>query len=629
MPSTFFGLNIGTSALTAFQASVNTTANNISNVQTEGYTRQTTTLEATQALRVTARYGSTGTGVAATEITQKRDKYFDIKYWGNESSLGFYEQKSYYLAQVEDLLEDNGIQDGFTTIFSKMFNALDSLKNNAGDKSTRNQFINQAQILCTYFNSLSTSLSSIQTDINEEIKSQVNNINSIGEKVAMLNKEINTIEVRGGHANELRDERAKLFDELSKMVSLEVREVPVTNTNGDNLGGTNCTVVINGQILVDGNEYSPLMCVSHDYQNNQNDIVGLYDIVWADTGMSFAAATPSAGGTIKSLYELRDGNNETQLVGKITGNSTKHITIDLDKPVDMNALDLAHDGMVTIANRRYEYKSWDGEVNEHGQLVNVTFDLVEELEPEYVTSGVFLGKTMYVGQSVPGMGIPYYQGQINEFLRSFAQLFNDYEKSGVTLDNESMSAFLVAKNPTGTTYEFDGWLRDTDGVYAWDDGYADARYRIYSEGNPKNPSSDTYYQLTASNVSVNPKSLKDPSFFATTANVINGQDAYEIVDKLKLLQKDVKIFRGDDASSFLETLLSDISVDTEKSAVFEVTYKNLETAIQNQRTSVSGVDEDEEALNLIKFQNAYNLASKMISVMSEMYDKLINETGLA
>ena len=80
MPSTFFGLNIGASALSAFQASVNTTANNISNVQTEGYTRQTTTLESNQALRITAKYGSMGTGVSATKITQERDLYYDTKY---------------------------------------------------------------------------------------------------------------------------------------------------------------------------------------------------------------------------------------------------------------------------------------------------------------------------------------------------------------------------------------------------------------------------------------------------------------------------------------------------------------------------------------------------------------------
>ena len=88
------------------------------------------------------------------------------------------------------------------------------------------------------------------------------------------------------------------------------------------------------------------------------------------------------------------------------------------------------------------------------------------------------------------------------------------------------------------------------------------------------------------------------------------------------------MFRGDNASAFLETLLSDIAVDTEKTEVFYNNYYNMETVITNQRMSISGVDEDEEALNLVKYQNAYNLNSKVISVMSEIYDKLINETGV-
>ena len=94
------------------------------------------------------------------------------------------------------------------------------------------------------------------------------------------------------------------------------------------------------------------------------------------------------------------------------------------------------------------------------------------------------------------------------------------------------------------------------------------------------------------------------------------------------LHKDVRMFRGDSAETFLETLISDVTVDVNKTTTSSNNYSNLSTAIATQRTSVSGVDEDEEAMNLIKFQNAYNLASKVISVMSEMYDKLINETGV-
>ena len=79
MPSQFFGLTIASSGLSAFQASLNTTANNISNVKTVGYTRQVANLEASQALRVNAKYGSQGTGVTVTSIKQIRNAYYDTK----------------------------------------------------------------------------------------------------------------------------------------------------------------------------------------------------------------------------------------------------------------------------------------------------------------------------------------------------------------------------------------------------------------------------------------------------------------------------------------------------------------------------------------------------------------------
>ena len=140
-----------------------------------------------------------------------RDVYYDTKYWENNSKLGYFDQKLYYLSQVEGYFEDNGVDMGFSTIFSAMFNGLDTLNGgNSSDASVRNQFIYRADNLCTYFNSVAGSLESVQKDINEEIYNSVSNINAIGEKIALLNKEINQIEVRGSYANELRDERALL-----------------------------------------------------------------------------------------------------------------------------------------------------------------------------------------------------------------------------------------------------------------------------------------------------------------------------------------------------------------------------------------------------------------------------------
>lgn len=619
MPSQFFGLNIGASALSSFQTSVNTTANNIANVQTKGYTRQTTTLESTDPIRVNARYGSTGTGVSATAITQERNLYYDAKYWQNSSSKGYYEQKLYYLYQVEDTIKNDDTQIGFTTIFAKMFNGLDTLKTKGEEVSVRNQFIHQAQSLCTYFNELSTSLSQMQEDANEEIKSSVGTVNAISQKVAILNKEINMIEVRGGHANELRDQRANLVDQLSELVNVETQEYEVHNTYGQNLGGTNYRVIINGQVLVDGNDYRTLDCVTSDYKYNQTDADGLYSIVWSDTGMDFAATTGTAGGSFKALFSVRDGNNAENMKGTVDsvetatdadGVTRSSINMTFPSTTDMHALNLPENGILTVGNRHYNYDSWEATVGQDG-ITSIKFNLTEEIPAERIDK--IEGMQLTCGDTVDALGVPYYQAQINEFVRNFVKMFNDIEKQGVDLTGSPMGAFFVGQTKTGAIYD----------ASDYDD-------KATTDGTPFTISSkdDSYYRFLASNIAVNSKSIQDPNYFSTSTEINNGEAKYDIVEKLLTLQKDVTMFRGDNAESFLETLLSDITVDVDKTNISYKNYYNLQTAVGNQRTSVSGVDEDEEALNLIKYQNAYNLASKVISVMSEMYDKLINETGV-
>ena len=88
------------------------------------------------------------------------------------------------------------------------------------------------------------------------------------------------------------------------------------------------------------------------------------------------------------------------------------------------------------------------------------------------------------------------------------------------------------------------------------------------------------------------------------------------------------MFRGVGADQFLSCLISDNTVDTQKAKHFLESYTNINETIIQKRMSISGVDEDEEALDMLKFQNAYNLASRMIQTMTEMYDRLILETGV-
>ncbi|MCR5272544.1 MAG: flagellar hook-associated protein FlgK, partial [Lachnospiraceae bacterium] len=277
MTSTFFGLNIATSGLSAFQAAVNTSANNISNVQTEGYSKQIANRVTSNSLRTNQKYGTAGAGVTTTSITQLRNIYYDEKYWDNQSSYSLYETKVNYMSQIETYFIDDDTEEGFSTIFANMFNNLDLLSTSAGDITVRQSFVSSAEKLCSYFSMISTSLTELQEDCNDQVKAEVDNINAIAEKIASLNKQINSIEIQGGYANELRDQRALLVDELSKIVPVEVTENEVLNSNDPDtfIGATTYVIKINGQKLVDTYNYNTLECVARDYQVNQTDVEGL------------------------------------------------------------------------------------------------------------------------------------------------------------------------------------------------------------------------------------------------------------------------------------------------------------------------------------------------------------------
>lgn len=613
MPSTFFGLTIASSGLNAYQIALNTTANNISNVQTEGYTRQQANRVASEALRVYQKYGATGTGVTTTSIKQVRNQYYDTKYWYNQSSVGLYETRLNYLQQIENYFIDDDSAKGFSTILNTMFNSLDTLKNNASDVNVRQQFIGSAQNLATYFNSVSAGLTDIQNSTNDEIKSTVMNINSIAEKIAILNKQINVIEIQGGYANELRDQRALLIDELSEIVPTEISEVPVTDTNHPNepTGANYYTVKIGGQVLVSTYEYNTLECVARENKVNQSDADGLYDIKWEKTGNTFAAGASYMSGSLKALFDIRDGNNGDNFTGAAKVISSTEVKVESPSINTVEGITMPERGTLYINGKNYNYTGFTYEKDADGNITSYTFELEDALSTEDRLK--VDGKTASIGSSVDSMGIPYYMSQMNQFLRSFAVQFNDILKQGMDLNGDSTDyyAFFTGKDTvTGEEYVFDG----TD-----------------ANGNPLMGSdADSYYKLTAANICVSTLCVKDPTLLATTVD-INGKggvDAYDLVEDLAKLKSDVVLYRGGTADGFLKCMIADISIDTQESKIFQKNFENIASAIENQRMSISGVDEDEEALDLVKFQNAYNLSSKMISVMAEVYDRLILETGV-
>ena len=636
MPSQFFGLNIAYTGLLASNAAVNTTANNVSNVQTEGYSRQQVVQQAANALRVFQTYGCAGAGVDTLAIERIRDDFYDTRFWNNNAKLGEYEFKQYYMKQVEDYFNDDKTTPGFKTIFDNLVSGLQEVKKNAGSTTSKAQFISQAQSLTEYFNNLYGNMQKLQKDVNQEIKLKVDEMNSLASEIASLNKQINVIEMGGGTANELRDRRTLLVDQLSKIVDVQTEETPIRDPKNPDLdtGATRYIVTVaGGQTLVDGNEYNGLYCKARaSYEKvNQTDIDGLYDVFW-ENGQSFNLYNATMGGTLRGLVEMRDGNNEEGFVGQTTavgkdanGNSTVTISVSKDYLQDLNKCNLSDSGgKIMLGNQLFYYDSWSytKEMDAAGnETYSYTFTLSSDQakNPKPITNDR-VGTAASIGPNLDYQGVPYYMKQMNEWIRTFSMHVNDILTKGYDVNGNSGCNLFTGDQAT------------EDSQFDFSDGTVPRYDKELSAGESLtvDVSDHTYYWLTAGNYNVLNALLKDADLLATKGNASAGADEYSALDALKSMftDKDQMSFRGCNAGEFLQCVLADVALNAQRANTFYSNYSAISKTIDTQRMSISGVDEDEEAINMVKYKNNYSLASKMIQTLTEVYDRLILETGV-
>ncbi|MFG6369415.1 MAG: flagellar hook-associated protein FlgK [Lachnospiraceae bacterium] len=627
MASTFMGLNISYSGLVASNAALNTTANNIANVETVGYSRQIVNQSASAAMRAFASHGCIGAGVDTLGAERVRDIYYDEKYWNNNSKLGEFDKKQYYCAIIENYLrDDRGTNEvkGFTTIFNEYHSAMDSLSNHTGETNYALEFIGKAGNLCEYFNILYNNFQKMQTDVNDEIKIKTDEINGVAQQIALLNKQINMVEANGNTvANDLRDKRDLLIDQLSAVVDVKCEERPIKDLGGDDTNINQYIVSIaGGQTLVDGYEYRQLECVPREtwQKTNQNDVDGLYDVRWTDTEEDVGLSANNVRGELKGLYEMRDGNNAEAFHGKVSNVDKQNKTVTVAttdsylKDISKSTLPLTN-GQITLSGDIYYYDSFTFETDELGNTY-YTFQLSEDKSKNPVMpSGDITGKTAKIGEQVAYQGIPYYLEQMNEWVRDYAYHFNE---------------IYGVENAT----DFNGDNHEGDIFFTGNNDVAGGQYNLKGASlyatSYDSSQNNGYYMLTAGNFNVEKSIQNDASTLATHTGEAEGVSKYDIIDNLKDLStnKDKMVFRGCDAQSFLICLMGDSGLNAQSANSFQEIYSSIEESIANSRFSVSGVDSDEEAANMIKFQNAYNLASKMISTLNECYDRLITQTGV-
>jgi len=247
MTSTFHGIETAKRALLTQQVALQTLGHNISNAATEGYSRQRVNLTTSAPIEAPAFRNSTmpgqiGTGVEYDSITRVRDSFLDLQFRRENQTLAMWEVMNQTFSSIEGLINEPS-DNGLRAVMDKFWNSLEVLNRDPSLLSARIDLIGAAVNLTDTLNSIDKGLTDIASDLESNITATTVQINSITQKIADLNALIKRIEGPNQNANDLRDQRDLLVDQLSELVDVNV----TMNADGS------YTIVAAGVTVVEGN----------------------------------------------------------------------------------------------------------------------------------------------------------------------------------------------------------------------------------------------------------------------------------------------------------------------------------------------------------------------------------------
>ncbi|MBQ5845618.1 MAG: flagellar hook-associated protein FlgK, partial [Selenomonadaceae bacterium] len=288
MQSTFSGLNTMVNGIYTNRLGLNTVGHNISNSNTEGYSRQTAHAAATPSSEVYTLAGASqvGNGSTVTSVIRARDIYADRQYWKENSTNGYYNGKANNYAKIESIFNDSK-NTGIQNAMEKFYQAWEDCSTTASSDTSRQNVINAGQ---NFAQTLQIAANQVQEQINslyDDITLSVETMNRLLGQVVELNKNISGIEANGANANDLRDQRDLIVDQLTEMTNITVYET----SNGMYTLVSNGTTLVNGITKVDLEMSAP--------KNNKEYGLNDYDIIIKQTGTIYSPG----GGELKAQFE--------------------------------------------------------------------------------------------------------------------------------------------------------------------------------------------------------------------------------------------------------------------------------------------------------------------------------------
>ena len=618
--SLFGDLSVGTSGLKVSQRGLNVVAHNLANVDTEGYVRQQTLLDTSTFVKIGQNAVSpmmVGLGVDTETVRQVRDVFLDKTYRQEVGRQGYYQAQKDAVDEIENLFgELQGV--AFQSELNDLWVSLQELSKEPDSRVAQATLVETSKSFIERADKIYEQLKNYQLDLNTQIKNKVNRINEIGREIYEINNKIAKYEANKiEHANDLRDRRNDLLDELGGMVKIDYFETVSGKV----------TVSIENVQFVNEDMCMPLgtltMAQYREAQKIEEPLDEAADILlvtWPHLGdvevfdWSRVPSTPANSdiGSLKGSLQARGME-----IGKYC-----------DIPIEPKISDyLYEDGTLDEEAFNLALDKFETDTEEYNLHVDSSIMMRTQAQFDQLIHGIIttINDALCPNKEVmvaAGTTITREDGSEYTFEEDTLIKVFDKENAPVGVDADATPGVELFSRKTVSRYTpaqdialADGTVLEGARIYNWED---------YD---------DNYTMYTLGEVEINPEIIANKSKLPIIANNGTGDYDMKMVDKLltewqtPFATLSPNELTYNNFNSYYTAFTGAIANRGDEYSTLAATQENMVNSVDDKRQGIMGVSSDEELTNLIKFQHAYNASARYINVVDEMLEHLITRLG--
>lgn len=623
MGSTFSGIELGKRSIMAHTDAISTAGHNISNANTEGYSRQRVQMKEFDPLyrpdlERAERAGMIGQGIDVQSINRVRDEMLDQRITAQQNQESYWDTRSKYYTMIEQIYNEPD-EVSVRSNMDKFWESWQELSVNPESHAARQAVVSRGESLADSIKSKWENLMGVGSLINSDIEATVKQVNSYANQIAALNSEIVRSRGMGDNPNDLLDRRDLLVDKLSKLA----------NITTDQRDSDEFMVHLDGRVLVQGGVARNFELVSLTDNN------GYDKLVWADTREDAFVS----GGTLGALVELRDVDvrNEIQSLNTMTMNFS-----DLVNDIHRNAygannvtgLDFfTQHSFVENVNGNFD-RDGDGAFD-HSYIFRFTG--TTRLNPQEQIG--FEGVMTFSGPS-GNVQVAYHPtdtvetviNRINDSngeVKAYLDRNSNLVLKGTTAQNMENPDFVIRHVEDSGFFltGYSGILSASGEAGAYDYARADAVNFLAGAQFAVSPVLNPAGYIEVNNVIKNDVKSVAAAFRDDSGNV-NAGDGRAAVEIASIRNTKVMIGHERTLDDYFADSVTNVGLKGEQAENNLNSHMAVMNDLRSMRDSISGVNIDEELSDIIKFQHGYNAAAKFVTVWDSLIDTVINRLGV-